>query len=557
LQLIDNIVTTEDTASAGGGSGAVVFARRTDTPANQSTTDGDFEFFQMSAGRLWTSTTVTGTVTVDSEMPAAGALADNTANPTTSGVAAYIMCFDGSTWDRCAQGTTTEATQDGALTVASTIGYINMARASSTEPTNVSADNDAVMLWALPSGALATSMRDSSGADITDTTNAALRVNIVAGAAAGGTSSTDDGAFTVASSALTPIGGYYNSSRDAVNSGDTGVLAMTINRALYASLETPLGDSVMDDTADAVKVSQATASNLNATVVGTGTFSVQVTSLPASTNTIEVVGDVAHGTAAAGINPLLLAGYASAAAVANVSNDGDVVRLWALRNGALAVQPTYSGALASVSNGAVDTGTLRVSIANNSTGILATVGTVSTVTSISQLGGVALPVEDVAETAAGVGIYAMGVRRDTAASSAGTTGDNTMASYDSIGRLWTRMGNPCADHARVTTAAISTSSSGNVEIVALNGSDLIYVCGYSVVAGAATGVQLIYGTGTACATGETDMTGVWSFAANGGITQSNAGVPQFVVPAGNAFCVENSGANAIAGHVTYVRTATP
>jgi hypothetical protein len=109
----------------------------------------------------------------------------------------------------------------------------------------------------------------------------------------------------------------------------------------------------------------------------------------------------------------------------------------------------------------------------------------------------------------------------------------------------------------VTTAAISTSSSGNVEIVALNGSDLIYVCGYSVVAGAATGVQLIYGTGTACATGETDMTGVWSFAANSGITQSNAGVPQFVVPAGNAFCVENSGANAIAGHVTYVRTATP
>lgn len=166
-------------------------------------------------------------------------------------------------------------------------------------------------------------------------------------------------------------------------------------------------------------------------------------------------------------------------------------------------------------------------------------------------------VEDAAETAGG-GLARMGaVRRDTAASSAGTAGDNATINTDSLGRLWQRDGNPCADHARITTAAISTSSSGNVQIVALNGSDLIYVCGYSVVAGAATGVQLIYGTGTACATGETDLTGVWSFAANGGITQSNGGVPQFVVPAGNAFCVENSGANAIAGHVTYVRTAAP
>lgn len=43
---------------------------------------------------------VTGTVTVDSELPAAGALADNTANPTTTGVASYLMAFDGTDWDR-------------------------------------------------------------------------------------------------------------------------------------------------------------------------------------------------------------------------------------------------------------------------------------------------------------------------------------------------------------------------------------------------------------------------------------------------------------------------
>jgi hypothetical protein len=36
-------------------------------------------------------------VAADTEMPAAAALADNTANPTVPAVAAYLMCYDGST----------------------------------------------------------------------------------------------------------------------------------------------------------------------------------------------------------------------------------------------------------------------------------------------------------------------------------------------------------------------------------------------------------------------------------------------------------------------------
>jgi len=165
--------------------------------------------------------------------------------------------------------------------------------------------------------------------------------------------------------------------------------------------------------------------------------------------------------------------------------------------------------------------------------------------------------EDAAHQNAVTGPALMARRIDTASSSAGTSGDYATINNDGLGRMWERDGNPCGDHARISSAAISTSSSGNVEIVALNGSDLIYICGISISAGAATGVQLIYGTGTACATGETDLTGVYPFAANGGLVMVNGGRPQFVVPAGNAFCVENSGANAIAGHVTYVRTAAP
>lgn len=44
---------------------------------------------------------VTGTVTVDTELPAAAALADATSNPTVPGVGSFNMSWNGSTWDRC------------------------------------------------------------------------------------------------------------------------------------------------------------------------------------------------------------------------------------------------------------------------------------------------------------------------------------------------------------------------------------------------------------------------------------------------------------------------
>lgn len=47
-----------------------------------------------------TSTTITGTVTVDSELPTAAALADATANPTVPAVGAFLMGWNTTTWDR-------------------------------------------------------------------------------------------------------------------------------------------------------------------------------------------------------------------------------------------------------------------------------------------------------------------------------------------------------------------------------------------------------------------------------------------------------------------------
>ena len=50
------------------------------------------------------------TVTVDSEFPAAAAITDNFANPTTTSAMSMLMGYDGSTWDRVTIGGGTEAT---------------------------------------------------------------------------------------------------------------------------------------------------------------------------------------------------------------------------------------------------------------------------------------------------------------------------------------------------------------------------------------------------------------------------------------------------------------
>lgn len=76
----------------------------------------------------------------------------------------------------------------------------------------------------------------------------------------------------------------------------------------------------------------------------TNGLKVQVATLPASTNTLEVVGDVAHDAPAAG-NPVLVGAYAKAAAPTDVSADGDLVRPWALLNGSLVVNLAAAGAL--------------------------------------------------------------------------------------------------------------------------------------------------------------------------------------------------------------------
>ena len=139
------VSVNEDTASASGDPGTPAYTIRQDSPASTTSADGDYQPLKTDVnGLLWTNT----------ELPAAVALADTTLNPTVPGVGSFNMCYNGTTWDRCKSATTTEVTHDGPLTPSSTVSTVMMGRASAAAPTDVTADNDAVLTWLLRSGAV-------------------------------------------------------------------------------------------------------------------------------------------------------------------------------------------------------------------------------------------------------------------------------------------------------------------------------------------------------------------------------------------------------------------
>lgn len=256
---------------------------------------------------------------------------------------------------------------------------------------------------------LPTTIVDSVGDSCMDDANNAVRVNIIAGAGSGGTAMADDAAFTPGTTNFTPAGGTYRSVRDLVDDNDGGAFAMTQRRAILGCLETPNGDSAMDDTNDSVKVTLAgtnavtanAGTNLNTSALALesgGNLAAAATSLAiiddwdetdrAKVNPIVGQAGVAAGAGAVGAtvqrmtlasddpavaslsvlddwdssdackvvgpaahdaaisgNPVIIGGVSSAAAPTSVTADQEAVRAWYLRNGAQATVLTAAGAL--------------------------------------------------------------------------------------------------------------------------------------------------------------------------------------------------------------------
>lgn len=404
-----------------------------------------------------------------------------------------------------------------------------------------------------------------------------LKVNIKAGAGSGGTAMVDDAAFTPATTSGTPAFFLFDDvSPDSVNEGDGGIGRMSANRNQYVTLRDAAGNER--------GLNIDASGNLTANITGTvtvgahavtnaGTFATQPTSVVPGTGATNLgkAEDAAHSSGDTGV---MLLGVRNPSLLSFTDAVGD-----------------YSPfSLSGLGELYVTTSTL-----NPGTGAAA-------------LG----KAEDGAHTSGDVGVMALCVRQDTAAALATTNGDYIPCTTDASGKMWTNAdtelpaaasladttanptvpgvgsynmcwngstwdrcvkasagaGNSDSSTQRVVVArdsdvcnakdtaqvVISTASSGNVELVALTSGQTIYLCDFTIMAGGTVGVQLIYGTGTACATGETNMTGVLPLVINSGWTHNYGG--RLKTAEANAFCIELSGAVQVDGVATYRKMGT-
>lgn len=117
-------------------------ATSTTTVVTSTTTTGiyagpcNFRYFRLSVGGITAGTTagvvdffaqpgfqMVTTPVVDTELPAAAALADATANPTSPAVATYALVWNGTNWDRRKAATSADATTGTGLVGAGILGF--------------------------------------------------------------------------------------------------------------------------------------------------------------------------------------------------------------------------------------------------------------------------------------------------------------------------------------------------------------------------------------------------------------------------------------------------
>lgn len=257
-----------------------------------------------------------------------------------------------------------------------------------------------------------------------------------------------------------------------------------------------------------VQVSQATASNLNATVVGTGTFVTQATLAAETTKVIGVTrtadgsGNLLTSTANAldinikSGNPTTIAATQSGTWTVQPGNTANTTA-WKVDGSAVTQPVSYA-----TTGSGTATGALRVELPTNGTGVIATVGavtaitnalpagtngigkltsnsgvtigaveiasaqTLATVTNVATIGTSVTPgtaaanlgkAEDAAHTTGDVGVFSLAVRNDTLADVTNTTADYSQISADLKGRVMTA-GAPRALKANTQTSLSNTTS---------------------------------------------------------------------------------------------------
>jgi hypothetical protein len=104
-----------------------------------------------------------------------------------------------------------------------------------------------------------------------------------------------------------------------------------------------------------------------------------------------------------------------------------------------------------------------------------------------------------------------------------------------------------------TTVAINISTATTTQLIAASGSTKIYITHYFWRSAGTTNFNFVYGTGSNCGTGTTDLfPAVAEVAQSGQVGGSGLG-PVLIVPASQALCVKSSAAVQTSGTVTYTQ----
>jgi len=109
------------------------------------------------------------------------------------------------------------------------------------------------------------------------------------------------------------------------------------------------------------------------------------------------------------------------------------------------------------------------------------------------------------------------------------------------------------------SVAINIAAAATTELIALTAATsnraalAIYITHWDVMAAGTNNVTLVYGTGTACATGQVALTGAYPLTAQAGISAGVGIGPVLIVPPGNALCITTSGSGQLSGSVSYVQ----
>lgn len=102
-----------------------------------------------------------------------------------------------------------------------------------------------------------------------------------------------------------------------------------------------------------------------------------------------------------------------------------------------------------------------------------------------------------------------------------------------------------------TSIPIDISTATTTQLIALNGSTKTFITSFNLIVSGTGTARFVYGTGTNCATGTTNLTGAYPLTAQAGLVVGDGGAAILIAPPGKAVCITTSAAIQYSGSLVY------